>query len=239
MPQYCRLHNKQSLSDRMRWFQWRFLQNCQTFAVKIVERTGLGRSFFKKPHSRIRFDLFNFSKGLHPKYMVIWKPNSRTQHVRLGHVLSDGTIWLSRQDLHNENRTARSPPDDIDAKILAIWDKSPFDSTRSIGETLYIVHSTVLLHLHDSIGFRSFHLLWVPHLLMQICAKNERSLQKRIFTWPNMRRDKTSYRPIHWDPECIFPPRRNTFWPICLGPKIWKHISSKSSNAWKIWFRDW
>jgi hypothetical protein len=36
MPQHCRLHNKQSLIDRMRWFICRFLQNWQNFAVKIV-----------------------------------------------------------------------------------------------------------------------------------------------------------------------------------------------------------
>jgi hypothetical protein len=55
--------------------------------------------------------------------------------------------------------------DDLDAKILAILDKSPFESARSIAETLGIAHSTVLLHLHDSMSFRSFHLHWVLHLL--------------------------------------------------------------------------
>jgi hypothetical protein len=43
--------------------------------------------------------------------------------------------------------------------------KYPFKSDHSISETLYIAHSTVLRHLHDSIGFRSVHLHWVPHLL--------------------------------------------------------------------------
>jgi hypothetical protein len=50
-------------------------------------------------------------------------------------------------------------------KILAILDKSPFKSTHSISERLLIVHSTVLCYLHDSIGFKLFHLHWVPHLL--------------------------------------------------------------------------
>jgi hypothetical protein len=30
---------------------------------------------------------------------------------------------------------------------------------------LIVAHPTVLRHLHDSIGFKSFHLHWVPYLL--------------------------------------------------------------------------
>jgi hypothetical protein len=51
----------------------------------------------------------------------------------------------------------------IDQTIL---NKYSFESTRSIAETLDIADSTVLLHLHDSICFRLFHLHWVLHLLM-------------------------------------------------------------------------
>jgi hypothetical protein len=41
-------------------------------------------------------------------------------------------FWISkvprgRQDLHDKNRMGRSPLDDLDAKILAILDKSPFE----------------------------------------------------------------------------------------------------------------
>jgi hypothetical protein len=74
-------------------------------------------------------------------------------------------VRLGRQDLHDEIRTGRPPLDDLDAKILAILDKSSFESARSIAATLCVAHSTVLLYLHDSIGFRSFHLYWMPHLL--------------------------------------------------------------------------
>jgi hypothetical protein len=48
---------------------------------------------------------------------------------------------------------------------MAILDKFTFESVRSIAETLYLAHSAVLLRLHDSIGFNSFHLHWVPHML--------------------------------------------------------------------------
>jgi hypothetical protein len=67
-------------------------------------------------------------------------------------------VQLGRQDLHDEIRTGRPPLDDLDAKIVDILDKSPFESARSIGETPDVAHSIVLLHLHDSIDFRSFHL---------------------------------------------------------------------------------
>jgi hypothetical protein len=36
--------------------------------------------------------------------------------------------------------------------------KSPFESSRSISERLAFVQSTVLRHLHESLGFKSFHL---------------------------------------------------------------------------------
>jgi hypothetical protein len=38
---------------------------------------------------------------------------------------------------------------------------------RSIAERLRIRHSTVLNDLHLSIGFKSFHLRWVRHLLTE------------------------------------------------------------------------
>jgi hypothetical protein len=43
-------------------------------------------------------------------------------------------------------------------------DKSPFKSACSIAERLRVGYATVLEHLHVSIGFKSFHLRWVPHL---------------------------------------------------------------------------
>jgi hypothetical protein len=74
---------------------------------------------------------------------------------------------LGRQDLHDEIRTGGPPLDDLDAKSLAILDKSPFESVHSIAiaERLLVAYPTMLWHLHDSIGFRLFHLHWVPHLL--------------------------------------------------------------------------
>jgi hypothetical protein len=85
---------------------------------------------------------------------------------------------LSRQDLHDEIRTGRLPLDDLDAKILARLDKSPFESARSITNTLGIGHSKVLLYLHDSIGSRLFHLYWVLHLLKHDLPESERNMQK-------------------------------------------------------------
>jgi hypothetical protein len=67
-------------------------------------------------------------------------------------------IRLDRQDLHDEIRTRKSLLDDLDAKILAILNKSPFQSDHSIAERLLVAHPTVLRHLHDSIAFKSFHL---------------------------------------------------------------------------------
>jgi hypothetical protein len=98
-------------------------------------------------------------------------------------------VRLGGQDLHDEIRTGRLPLDNLDDKILARLDESPFESARSIAETLYIARSTVLLHLHDSVGSRSFHLHWMPHLLTHDLPENERNMQKwRYHSWmlPNV-----------------------------------------------------
>jgi hypothetical protein len=68
-------------------------------------------------------------------------------------------------DYKGTARSSKPPLDNFDAKILAILDKSRFKSARSIAKTLSIVHLIVLLHLQDSIGFKSFRLHWMPHLL--------------------------------------------------------------------------
>jgi hypothetical protein len=43
---------------------------------------------------------------------------------------------------------------------MVTLEKSPFKSAHSIVETLDFAHLGMLLHLHDYIGFRSFHLHW-------------------------------------------------------------------------------
>jgi hypothetical protein len=52
--------------------------------------------------------------------------------------------------------------------------KSPFESARSISERLRVSPTAMLNHLHLSIGFKSFHLHWVLHLLTNdFCQKKE------------------------------------------------------------------
>jgi DNA-binding CsgD family transcriptional regulator len=87
-------------------------------------------------------------------------------------------IRRGHQDRHDEIRSGRPPLDDLDSKILAIMEKSPFESSRWIAERLLVSQSTVFRHLRESIGFKSFHLRWVPHISVLICEKNGRSMQK-------------------------------------------------------------
>jgi hypothetical protein len=67
--------------------------------------------------------------------------------------------------LYDEIRTGRLRLDDLDTKILAILDKSPFKSAHLIAERLFVAFPTVLRYLHDSISFKSLHLHCVLHLL--------------------------------------------------------------------------
>jgi hypothetical protein len=74
-------------------------------------------------------------------------------------------IQRGRQDLHDEIRSGRPPLDDLDGKIMAILNKSPFKSAHSIAERLRFVSPTVLQHLPKFLGFESFHLHCIPHQL--------------------------------------------------------------------------
>jgi hypothetical protein len=67
-------------------------------------------------------------------------------------------IQRGRQDLHDEICSGRALPDDFDGKVLAIFDKSLFESAHSIAERLLVAHSAVLQYLRESCWFKSFHL---------------------------------------------------------------------------------
>jgi hypothetical protein len=95
------------------------------------------------------------------------EPIPATLQTDHGHNLVNMRINFKQfnSGLQNESRTRRSPLDDLDANILDILAKYPLESARSIAETLRVAHSTMLLHLHDYVNFRPFHLHWVQHLL--------------------------------------------------------------------------
>jgi hypothetical protein len=45
IQQHYLISNKQSLSYRMRWFKWRFVQYSQNFDIKIIKRRSSGANF--------------------------------------------------------------------------------------------------------------------------------------------------------------------------------------------------
>jgi hypothetical protein len=67
--------------------------------------------------------------------------------------------------LHDTIRSGRSLFDDFDGKLLAIFDKFPFQSTHLRAERLLVTRSTVFQYFHESLGFKSFHLHCGPHQL--------------------------------------------------------------------------
>jgi AraC-like DNA-binding protein len=70
-----------------------------------------------------------------------------------------------REDLHDAQRSGRRRIASLTAQIKALLDENCFLSERSTAETLHMSHSTVLKHLREDLGFQSFHLRRVPHLL--------------------------------------------------------------------------
>jgi hypothetical protein len=55
--------------------------------------------------------------------------------------------------------------DCIDIKIISILEKAPFESAHSIAQVLNVDHITGLYCLHENLGFKSYCLRCVPHLL--------------------------------------------------------------------------
>jgi hypothetical protein len=50
----------------------------------------------------------------------------------------------------------------VTAQIKVLFDEN---CVVSAAETLQVSHSIVFEYLHEDLGFQSFHLQWVPHLL--------------------------------------------------------------------------
>jgi hypothetical protein len=92
------------------------------------------------------------------------------QFVEHVYQLQTVKFWITeirrgRQDLHDEIRNGRPPLGDFDGKILAILDKSLFESTHPMAERLLVAYSIVLQYLHEYLGSKSVHLHWIPRLL--------------------------------------------------------------------------
>jgi transposase len=122
---------------------------------------------------------FLWSEGVDSRQIAARLQEQFTEHA---YQLRTVQFWIAEirrgcQDLHDEIRSGRPPLDDLDDKFLAILDKSPFKSTHSISERLLVTYPTVLQHLHESLGFKSFHLHCVPHQLTGDLNENERNRQ--------------------------------------------------------------
>jgi hypothetical protein len=70
-----------------------------------------------------------------------------------------------RQNLHNDPRSARSPINHLDAKIIACIERESFSSADSLAEALDVSLATVLSRLHNSLAMNNFYLRWVPNQL--------------------------------------------------------------------------
>jgi hypothetical protein len=82
-------------------------------------------------------------------------------------------VNLGRTDLTTQRVGGRSSLDDTDAEILSVLRISPFSWVPTIADSLGIPASTVYLHLVEKIGFKTYFLRWVPHMLTEECGRKE------------------------------------------------------------------
>jgi predicted HTH transcriptional regulator len=65
-----------------------------------------------------------------------------------------GEVRRGRENLHDDPRPRRPSEEHITGKIQELLNQNPFESARSIAETLEISDSTVLKHLHDDLNVK-------------------------------------------------------------------------------------
>jgi hypothetical protein len=91
-----------------------------------------------------------------------------------------GEVRLDRQDPDDEIHSGRPPLDNFDIKALAILEKYLIESARSMAETLLAGHTIVLRHLQESLGFKSFDLHWILHVLTDELGNKRTNYAKRM-----------------------------------------------------------
>jgi hypothetical protein len=74
-------------------------------------------------------------------------------------------IKLHRSDLNGRPSSGRPPVEEIDARIMEVWEAEPWCSVRMIAEFLKIPASKVHLHLTTPLNMKSRRFKWVPHFL--------------------------------------------------------------------------
>jgi transposase len=147
---------------------------------------------------------------------------SKLQEHYHEHAYEDRTVrfWMTelergREDLRDAPRTGRPPLEDIDDPILDLVNKYPFESVRSIAQTLGLAASTVLRHLTGNLGYHSFHLRCVPHLMTPEIRENRKQTASEML-------------PI------LEEAARNNWKHLITGDESWFFLSQLPSRMWSL-----
>jgi hypothetical protein len=160
---------------------------------------------------------FLLKEGLDPDHIVA----KLNQHYR-EHAYKPRTVyaWIGeitrgRKDLHDAIRSGRPILDDVDAAIIGLLNKNPFESARSIAERLSIAPSTVTHHLEENLGYHSFHLRWVPHVMTEDLKAKRKEVANQMLPYL----EKAASQ--NW--------RR-----IVTGDESWFYLSQLPSRMWSL-----
>jgi hypothetical protein len=94
-------------------------------------------------------------------------PKLAAQFGEDAYALRTVQFWIDevprgREDLHDLPRSGRPREDDLTSRIQSLLDENPFESARSMVDTLHVSHATGFRYFHQELGFQCFHLRWLP-----------------------------------------------------------------------------
>jgi hypothetical protein len=123
---------------------------------------------------------------------------------------------IERSAEDGKTRIASGPALDYsDTAILRIIGKSPFESARSIPHLPKISYSAVLDHLHEVLGFKSFHLRWVPHFLTHDLRQKRKDVAREMIPY-------------------IEAPFQDNWGTLITGHECWFFLSQSPRRMWAV-----
>ena len=117
-----------------------------------------------------------------------------------------------RKELSDMPRSGRPVDNSILDSIIELLEEEPFISAKRMSEVLEVPKSTLLLKLHNELGFVKVNLRWVPHLLTEENKQQRVDLSFKIL-------DILEKGPSSWNS-------------ILTGDQTWIYWENPTTSQW-------